>query len=123
MRFLIWGAGAIGGTMGAYLARAGHDVTMVDTVAQHVVAINRVGIRITGPVAEFVAPVPAFTAGTLAGQWSTIILATKAQHTELATRALVPHLSADGCVISAQNGLNELAIASVVGAERTVGAF
>src|SRR5437868_10318681 len=97
MRCLFWGAGAIGGTMGAYLARAGHDVTMVDTVAEHVAAINRVGIRITGPVAEFVGRVPAFAPGTLAGQWSTIILATKAQHTELATRALLPHLSTDGC--------------------------
>jgi len=28
--FLIWGAGAIGGVVGAYLARAGHDVTLVD---------------------------------------------------------------------------------------------
>ena len=26
---LIWGAGAIGGTIGAYLVRAGHDVVMV----------------------------------------------------------------------------------------------
>ena len=30
---LIWGAGAIGGTMGAWWARAGHDVLLVDTVA------------------------------------------------------------------------------------------
>jgi 2-dehydropantoate 2-reductase len=51
------------------------------------------------------------------------MLATKAHHTGAAVRALLPHLSADGCVISAQNGLNELEIASVVGAARTVGAF
>lgn len=123
MRFLIWGAGAIGGTMGAYLTRGGHDVTMVDTVGEHVAAINRDGIRITGPIAEFVSQVPAFTPDALTGQWAAIILATKAQHTESATRALLPHLTADGCVISAQNGLNELAIASIVGAARTVGAF
>ena len=60
---------------------------------------------------------------TLSGEWDTIMLATKAHHTEAATRALLPHLSATGCVISVQNGLNELAIAEVVGAERTVGAF
>jgi 2-dehydropantoate 2-reductase len=123
MRFLIWGAGAIGGTMGAHLARAGHDVTLVDAVAEHVAAINRVGIRITGPIAEFVAQVPAFTPGELAGEWNTIVLATKAHHTESAAHALLPRLSADGCVVSAQNGLNETAIASVVGAKRTVGAF
>jgi ketopantoate reductase len=60
MRFLIWGAGAIGGTMGAYLARAGRDVTLVDTVDEHVSAIRRSGLRITGPLAEFTQDVPAF---------------------------------------------------------------
>jgi len=123
MSFLIWGAGAIGGTMGAHLARAGHDVTFVDAVDEHVAAINRVGLRITGPVADFTVRTSAHTPGSLTGQWHTIIVATKAHHTDIALRALRPHLSADGCVISAQNGLNELAIADVVGAERTVGAF
>ena len=123
MRCLVWGAGAIGGTMGAYLARAGHDVTMVDNVDEHVAAIDRDGIRITGPIAEFTQRVPAFTPATLAGEWNTIMLATKAHHTEAATRALLPHLSAAGCVISVQNGLNELTIAEIVGPERTVGAF
>lgn len=123
MRFLVWGAGAIGGTMGAYLARAGHDVTLVDIVAEHVAAINRDGLRITGPVDEFVQRMPAFTPDTVDGEWDTIMLATKAQHTEEAAQALLPHLGTDGCVISAQNGLNELAIARIIGAKRTVGAF
>jgi 2-dehydropantoate 2-reductase len=123
MKCLVWGAGAIGGTMGAYLARAGHDVTLVDVVDEHVAAINRSGLRITGPIAEFTQRMPAFTPDTLAGEWETIILATKAQHTDGAAQALRPHLSATGCVVSAQNGLNELTIARIVGAERTVGAF
>jgi 2-dehydropantoate 2-reductase len=123
MRCLVWGAGAIGGTMGAYLARAGHDVTMVDNVYDHVAAIDRNGIRITGPIEEFTVRVPAFTPATLNGTWDTIILATKAHHTEPAARALHPHLGAAGCVISAQNGLNEFTIAEIVGPKRTVGAF
>ncbi len=123
MRVLIWGAGAIGGTMGAHLVRAGHDVTFVDAVAEHVAAIGRDGLRITGPIAEFTVRAPAFTPATLAGEWDTVMLATKAHHTEAAVRALAPHVSRAGCVISVQNGLNELAIARVVGAERTVGAF
>jgi 2-dehydropantoate 2-reductase len=123
MRFLVWGAGAIGGTMGAYLARAGHDVTVVDNVAEHVAAIERNGLRVTGPIEEFTARMPAFTPQTVSGQWDTIMLATKAQHTESAVRELAPYLSADGCVISVQNGLNELAISAAVGAKRTVGAF
>ena len=109
--------------MGAHLARAGHEVTMVDTVEEHVAAIGRTGITVTGPISALTVRVPAFTPASLNGEWDTIILATKAHHTETAVRALLPHLSAGGCVISAQNGLNELAIAEVVGAERTVGAF
>ena len=123
MRCLIWGAGAIGGTLGAHLARADHDVTFVDIVAEHVAAINDPGISIIGPVASFTQRAPAFTPETLTGTWDTIILATKAHHTEPATRELLPHLSETGHVVSAQNGLNELTIAPIVGAERTVGAF
>jgi 2-dehydropantoate 2-reductase len=123
VRWLIWGAGAIGGTLGAHLARAGHEVTIVDTVAAHVAAINRDGLRITGPIAEFTARMPASTPSSVIGPWDTVVLATKAHHTEAATKALLPHLADGGCVISAQNGLNELAIAGIVGAARTVGAF
>ena len=123
MRCLIWGAGAIGGVLGAHLARAGHDVTLVDVVGEHVDAINRDGLRGAGPMAEFTARPPAFTPQTLTGSWDTIVLATKAHHTGVAVRALVPHLTAGGCVVSAQNGLNELVIAEVVGTARTMGAF
>jgi 2-dehydropantoate 2-reductase len=123
MRSLIWGAGAIGGTLGAYLARAGGDVTLVDTAVEHVDAITRGGLRVNGPIDEFTVRVPAFTPQNLSGTWDEIILATKAHHTATASRALLPHLAAGGYVVSAQNGLNELEIAQVVGAERTVGAF
>ncbi len=95
----------------------------MDIVEEHVAAIGRSGLRITGPLAEFTIRLPAYTPGTLAGLWDRVILATKAQHTDEAARALLPHLAGDGCVISAQNGLNELAIAEIAGAERTVGAF
>jgi 2-dehydropantoate 2-reductase len=96
---------------------------MVDVVVEHVDAINRDGLQVTGPIAEFTVQVPAFTPQTLSGSWDTITLATKAHHTGAAVRALLPHLAAGGCVVSAQNGLNELAIAEVVSAARTVGAF
>jgi 2-dehydropantoate 2-reductase len=123
VKFLVWGAGAIGGTLGAYLARAGHDITLVDTATDHVDAINAHGLRITGPISDFTVRPPAHRPDRLTGTWDTIILATKAHHTETAARALRPHLSPSGCVVSAQNGLNELAIAKVVGEARTVGAF
>jgi len=123
VRSLVWGAGAIGGTLGAFLARAGHDVTFVDTVSEHVASINRSGLTISGPIETFTTRAPAFTPDTVRGQWDRIVLATKAHHTEVAAHALLPHLTPAGCVVSAQNGLNELTIAAVVGRARTVGAF
>ena len=123
MKLLIWGAGAIGGTIGAYLARAGHDVTLVDRAAEHVAAINEGGLRIEGPIAQFVARAPAFTPDGLAGEFDHIVLSVKAQDTADATRMLAPHLGAGGYVVSAQNGLNELVIKSIVGDARTMGCF
>jgi 2-dehydropantoate 2-reductase len=123
MDFLVWGAGAIGGTIGAYLARAGHAVTLVDRDEAHVEAINRAGLAVTGPIDEFVAAAPAYTPGTLPGKHAAVLLCVKAQDTKAATRSLLPHLADDGYVVSVQNGLNELVIAEIVGEERTVGAF
>ena len=120
---LIWGAGAIGGTIGAYLVRAGHDIVFVDVAPEHVQAITASGLKIVGPVEEFTVKAPAFTPEQLTGIYDRIFLAVKAQHTEAAAKALLPHLAPDGYVVSAQNGLNELAIARIVGAQRTMGAF
>ena len=122
-RILIWGAGAIGGSVGAWLKRAGHDITFVDVVPEHVAAIRTIGLRITGPVEEFSVRATALMPDELPGIWQRIFLAVKAQHTEAATRALTPHLAQDGYVLSLQNGLNELIIQRIVGRDRTIGAF
>lgn len=120
---LIWGAGAIGGTLGAYWARAGHDVCLVDIVPDHVRRCRTEGLAITGPVETFTQVVPALEPTEVSGTYSRIFLAVKAQHTRQALASLAPHVADDGFVLSLQNGLNELEIAAAVGAERTMGAF
>ena len=120
---LIWGAGAIGGTIGAYWARAGVPVRMVDIVPEHAAACSGPGLSIEGPVEAFTQKVPCVTPDQVEGVWSRIVLAVKAQATEAAMDALLPHLAADGYVLSAQNGLNERAIAAKASGERTMGAF
>ncbi|MGO4706204.1 ketopantoate reductase family protein [Microvirga sp. 2MCAF38] len=120
---LIWGAGAIGGTLGAYLTRAGEDVLLVDIVEPHVEAMNRDGLVIEGPVEAFTQKVRATTPENVKGRFKRIILAVKAHHTRDAVRALMPHLAEDGTVLSAQNGLNEIVIAEEIGAAKTVGCF
>ncbi len=120
---VIWGAGAIGGTIGAYWARAGIPVLLVDVVREHVEACRTSGLRIEGPVEAFTQVVPAATPDELDGTFGRIVLAVKAHATEAALAGLERHLAPAGYVLSAQNGLNEIAIAARVGAERTVGCF
>jgi 2-dehydropantoate 2-reductase len=120
---LMWGAGAIGGTLGAYWARAGLDVLLVDQVAEHVEACRTRGLHISGPIEDFTQVVPGVTPDAVNGTFDIVVLAVKAQATETALAQLAPHLSPDGYVLSAQNGLNELTIAKVVGDERTMGCF
>jgi 2-dehydropantoate 2-reductase len=120
---LIWGAGAIGGTLGAYWTRAGLPVQMVDIVAEHAQACSTDGLAISGPVETFRQVVPCVLPEQVEGQFDIIVLAVKAQATEAALAQLLPHLAPDGYVLSAQNGLNEIAIAKAVGPERTMGCF
>jgi len=120
---VIWGAGAIGGTLGAYLARAGEDVLLVDVVEDHVKAMNADGLSIEGPVETFRQKVKAATPAEVRGTYDRIVLAVKAHHTEAATKALLPYLKPDGFIVSAQNGLNEIAIAKLAGEKRTMGCF
>jgi 2-dehydropantoate 2-reductase len=120
---LIVGAGAMGGTIGAHLARGGHQVVLVDRVPDHVARMREVGLTITGPLAEFQVPVKVSAPEELDRQYERVLLCVKAQDTEAATRMLAPHLAADGFVVSVQNGLNEYAIAAIVGEQRTIGCF
>jgi 2-dehydropantoate 2-reductase len=123
MRYAVVGAGAIGGTVGARLARGGHEVLLCDTDAEHVAAINRDGLSIEGPVEQFRVWLPAVTPEGLPPRLGVVLLAVKAHHTAEAMEEIEPRLAADGFVVSLQNGLNEGLIAEAVGADRVVGAF
>ncbi|HNR35322.1 MAG TPA: 2-dehydropantoate 2-reductase N-terminal domain-containing protein [Candidatus Hydrogenedentes bacterium] len=47
MRLLVVGAGAVGSSVGGFMAKAGHEVTLVGLDA-HVETIREKGLRITG---------------------------------------------------------------------------
>ncbi|MDR6666589.1 2-dehydropantoate 2-reductase [Rhizobium sp. 1399] len=120
---LIWGAGAIGGTLGAAFIRAGNEVIFVDNVKEHVDAINEKGLKIVGPIFEDVVEAKAYLPEELEGTFARTFLCVKAHHTEDAAQMLVEHLASDGYVVSAQNGLNERVISRIVGEHRVVGCF
>lgn len=117
----IVGAGAIGGVTGASLTRAGHDVLLVDQAADHVAAMNERGLEIVTTAGAWSVPVRAVTPDAMPPTLDLVLLAVKAQHTELALDRIQPRLARRGTVVSLQNGLNESVIAARVGAERAVG--
>jgi 2-dehydropantoate 2-reductase len=119
----IVGAGAIGGTVGAFLARAGQSVLLADADVEHVRAMRERGLTIRGFDQTFTVPVHACTPDELPDRVGTVLLATKAPATEAAVRGFAERLDPAGAVVSLQNGLNELTIAGIVGEARTIGAF
>ena len=119
----IVGAGAIGGTVGAFLTDAGYDITLVDVVPEHVRVMNERGLRITGLRGDRTFPVTAILASELRGPLGVTFLCVKGHYTEPVMQQIGPLLARDGYILSLQNGLNEEIIARHVGAERTVGAF
>lgn len=121
--YTIVGGGAIGGTLGFYLARAGHPVRIVDTDPDHVAAIRERGLRLRTDAGDLSVGVEAVTPDAADGTAHRVLLCVKAQATEAAVDRLAPGLAPDGFVVSVQNGLNESVIAARIGAERTVGAF
>jgi 2-dehydropantoate 2-reductase len=127
MDFTVVGTGAIGGTLGAHLARAGHDVLFVDADADHVAAMRERGLRLVGQV-DWTIRAAAVTPDRLDDELRGrslrhVILAVKAMHTRDAMRTIAPRLAPDGWVASFQNGLLEPIIAESVGMDRVIGAF
>lgn len=123
MRFTVVGAGAIGGTLGAYMVRAGERVEFADRAEDHVKAMRSSGLTIKAFNGSFNVPVTATTLDELKGPLDVVLLAVKAQDTLAAMLSLKPLLAPRSTVVSLQNGLCEPVIAGVVGANRTIGAF
>jgi len=125
MRYLVVGAGAIGGTVGAYMARSGEDVTFTDRDRDHVAAMQEQGLTIQGYDETFTQAVHAVQLEDVAelAPPDFLLLAVKAQHTREALLRVLGQVGPQTAVVSLQNGLNEQTIAELVGAGRTIGCF
>jgi 2-dehydropantoate 2-reductase len=104
MRFLIAGAGAIGGYIGAKLARAGEDVTLFAR-GPHLEAMRARGLRITSAEGDF--EVHPRVIGDLqdAGAVDVIFLGVKAHGLTALAPQITPLISANTSVVSTQNGV------------------
>ncbi|GAA3685586.1 2-dehydropantoate 2-reductase N-terminal domain-containing protein [Nonomuraea antimicrobica] len=100
MRYIVIGAGAVGGTIGARLHQGGHDVLLVARGA-HYEALRRDGLRLITPESSETLDVPTADGPVPTRDDDVLVLATKSQDTIAALAPWSPDLP----VVCAQNGV------------------
>jgi 2-dehydropantoate 2-reductase len=120
MNVVILGAGALGTVLGAHLAKAGEEVTLI-TRGNRAAFLQENGATITGLV-DFTVPVTVITDPHQVQEADVLIITVKTYDTEPAL-ASVTHMQA-GSVLSLQNGvLKDEQLAATFGWEKVLGAM
>ncbi|GAA3180811.1 ketopantoate reductase family protein [Nonomuraea roseoviolacea] len=101
MRYIVIGAGAVGGTIGARLFQAGHEVLLIARGA-HYEALRTRGLRLLTPESDDTLPIPAADGPVATRDDDVLVLATKSQDTVAALDPWPRHLP----VLCAQNGVD-----------------
>lgn len=120
MRAAIYGAGAMGTVLGAYIARAGKQIDLINRNRAHIEAMKKEGAHVVGTV-DFVQPVTALLPEEMTGKYDLIFLMTKQSDNARIVAFLKDHLSENGVICTMQNGLPEALIAEIIGADNTYG--
>lgn len=120
-RLAIMGAGSMGMILGAYIAKSGRQVDLIDANRAHVDAMNKKGAAVTG-YTEMTIPVNALTPDEMEGTYDIFFLMTKQTFNADAFASIKKHLAPDGTVVTLQNGLPEPACCKEFGEDRVLGA-
>jgi 2-dehydropantoate 2-reductase len=104
MRFAVLGAGAIGGYVGAALARGGAEVTLIARGA-HLQAMQRSGVQVRSPRGDFTAHPRATDDMAAVSDSEVVFVALKAYSLAAIAPRLGSLLAPDAAVIWAQNGI------------------
>jgi 2-dehydropantoate 2-reductase len=122
IRVAVVGAGAIGGAVAVFLARAGWDL---EVVCKHQEMVDRgrsEGFHVFGVKGEQRIPLRGVReTRDLSGPKDVVFLATKANDAVEAARDLVPLVKEYTVVVSLQNGICEEALADILGPDRVIG--
>jgi len=104
MKICVYGAGAVGGVIAAWLARAGHEVSVVARGA-HLTAIRSGGLRIVSAQGESTVRIAADSDPSRLGPQDYVIVAVKGQSLPEVAAGIGPLLGAQTCVVTAMNGV------------------
>jgi 2-dehydropantoate 2-reductase len=120
----VLGSGAIGSSVAADLIDAGQDITVIDQWPAHVAAMQADGLHVTMKDREVRVPVRALHLCDMASanrQFDIVLLASKSNDARWMAEFIKPYLKSDGVLVGVQNGMNDDAIAAIVGRERALG--
>lgn len=120
MRIAIYGAGSLGTILGAYISKAGVAIELINRNKAHIEALQSKGAQVVGTV-NFCRPVVAYTPEEMSGKYDILFLMTKQQNNPEVVGQLKDFLATDGVLVTFQNGLPEVQIASILGEERVLG--
>jgi 2-dehydropantoate 2-reductase len=121
-RICVIGAGSMGALYGGLLARAGSDVTLVDTWQEHVDAVRRDGLHLDGITGDFRIPVRATSHPAEVPPADVAIVLTDANSTRDAAGTARRVLREGGFALTLQNGIGNVeTLSEVLGAGRVVG--
>ena len=121
MRFLIIGAGALGGYYGGMLLKGGADVTFLVRPRRAAQLADR-GLVVKSADEEFVTRVRTVQAGDIGGPYDVVFLTCKAYDLDTALDDFLPALAPDGAVLPVLNGINHIAVLKDrLGAGRVLG--
>ena len=119
MKYAIYGAGALGTVLGAYVSRAGFDVDLINRNRDHVAALQEKGAQVIGTV-NFTQKVNALLPEEMSERYDVIILMTKQRDNAQIVSRLRDYLKEDGALCTCQNGLPEPKIAEIMIAARFI---
>lgn len=124
MRIAIYGAGAMGTVLGAWLTKGGFCVDLITRNKAHIDALKENGALVVYSVkgVEERTKVNALLPSEMQGKYDVIFLMTKQRYNEEILKGLLPYLKDDSIVCTTQNGLPEEGIAEIIGKARTFGA-
>lgn len=120
MKVAIYGAGAMGTVLGAYITNAGYQIDLINRNKDHVKGLKEHGAQIIGKI-NFTQEVHALLPEEMKDQYDIILLMTKQRYNQEIVDFLVPYVKDDGVICTMQNGLPELSVATIIGADRTIG--
>jgi 2-dehydropantoate 2-reductase len=120
-RFLVMGAGGLGGIVTAHLLEAGHDVVCVTTNEAIASAVEARGYRLRGQGEPRVVRGP-IARSVPEGPFDFAILAVQPPQVDEAARQAASALGPSGKIVCLQNGLCEPRVEAIVGEGRVVGA-